>query len=177
MHGDAAMKNRRSIRLNTYNYASKGAYFITICAIVRQPWFGKVHDKAMQLNDAGRMIDAEWQNLATRFTHIELDTFIVMPDHIHGIICITGGTTPTPMPRSNEGPNGTVRGSIGHIIQAFKSLTTNTYIQRVDQQGWQPFPGKLWQRNYYEHIIRNEHDLQRIREYILGNPSRWKQIV
>jgi putative transposase len=170
------MKNRRSIRLNNYNYASEGAYFITICAVVRQPWFGEVHDEMMQLNDAGRMVHAEWQNLATRFPHIELDTFIIMPDHIHGLISITGDATSTLAPRSNERPNGTMAGSIGRIVQAFKSITTNTYIQHVHQHGWQPFPGKLWQRNYYEHIIRNEHDLQRIRDYILRNPSRWKQL-
>ena len=168
------MKNRRSIRLHTYNYAGEGAYFITICASVRQLWFGTVNDETMQLNDAGRMVHAEWQNLATRFPQIELDTFIIMPDHIHGIISITGDAAPTPTPHSNERPNGTITGSIGRIVQAFKSLTTNAYIQGVHQYGWQPFPGKLWQRNYYEHIVRNEYDLQRIREYILRNPSRWK---
>ena len=169
------MYNRQSIRLPGYNYASEGAYFITICAKVRQPWFGDVHNGMMQLNDAGRLVDAEWYNLATRFLQIELDAFMIMPDHIHGIISITGDTTPTPASRANGLPNGTITGSIGRIVQAFKSLTTNTYSQRVHELGWQPFPGTLWQRNYYEHIIRNEHELQRIRDYILHNPSRWKQ--
>ena len=169
------MKNRRSIRLPTYNYASAGAYFITIGAHVRQPWFGAVHDEIMQLNDAGHMVYAEWQNLAMRFPQIELDAFILMPDHIHGIISITADAAPTPEPQSYERPNGTSTGSIGRIIQAFKSITTNNYIQNVQQHGWLPFPGKLWQRNYYEHIVRNEQDLQRIREYILRNPSHWKQ--
>ncbi len=169
------MKNRRSIRLHTYNYASAGVYFITIGAHVRQPWFGDVYDDIMQPNDAGHMVYAEWQNLVMRFPQVKLDTFIVMPDHIHGIISITADTVPTPEPQSNERPNGTSTGSIGRIVQAFKSITTNNYIQGVQQHGWLPFSGKLWQRNYYEHIIRNEQDLQRIREYILCNPSRWRQ--
>jgi REP element-mobilizing transposase RayT len=171
-----AMNNRRSIRLQAYDYASEGAYFITICTTVRQPWFGDVRDEIMHLNDAGSMVHVEWQNLAMRFPQIELDTFIIMPDHIHGIICITNDAPPTPEPHSNKHPHGTIVGSIGRIIQAFKSITTNTYIQAVHQYGWQAFPGKLWQRNYYEHIIRNEHEHQGIREYILHNPLRWRKI-
>lgn len=167
------MKNRRSMRLHDYNYASEGAYFITICARVRQPWFGNVQGETIQLNDAGRMVHVEWQTLAMRFPQIELDSFIVMPDHIHGILCITGDTAPITLPQPSRGrPNGTSRGSIGRIVQAFKSITTNIYTQHVLEHGWLAFPGKLWQRNYYEHIIRNEPDRQRIRDYILGNPSR-----
>ena len=148
------MKNRRSIRLPAYDYADQGAYFITICASTRQPWFGDVRDGVMQLNDAGRMVYVEWQNLATRFAQIELDTFMIMPDHMHGIISITADAAPTPERRSNERPTGTNAGSIGRIVQAFKSITTNTYIQGVNQHGWLPFSGKLWHRNYYEQIVR-----------------------
>ncbi len=99
-----------------------------------------------------------------------------MPDHIHGIIRISENITSALAPHSHKWPHGTATGSIGRVVQAFKSCTIHMYIQRVGQQGWQLFPGKLWQRNYYEHIIRNEQDLHRIREYILCNPSRWKQI-
>ena len=169
---DPARHHRRSIRLQGYDYSQPGAYFITIVAATRQPWFGEVHLGTLQLNAAGKMVVAEWQLLAERFPHIELDAFVVMPDHLHGIIVIIEGPSPAPAP-GDSAPRGTMPGSIGRIVQAFKSLTTNAYIRAVEQHGWQPFPGRLWQRNYHERVIRSERQLQNTREYIASNPLRW----
>lgn len=108
------------------------------------------------------MIQIRWQQLPERFNNILLDEFTIMPNHLHGIIEIAeAGTRPAP--------------TLGAIIGAFKSITTHDYIAGVRQRNWPPFSGKLWQRNYYEHIIRNESELNRTRQYILDNPVNWDQ--
>ncbi len=164
--------HRRSIRLAGYDYASEGAYFITIRAQVREPWFGIVQDGEANLNDAGQMVTTIWHDLPERFPHIALDACIIMPDHLHGIVFIVNQT---PAALLTNQPSGTLPGTIGRVVQAFKSLSTRAYINGVQRYGWQPFAGKLWQRNYYEHIIRNEQSLQNVREYIASNPTRWTQ--
>jgi REP element-mobilizing transposase RayT len=121
------------------------------------------------------MVERWWHELARKFQAVATDEFIVMPNHFHGIIVIvgadlrvgptTGGHTGPPVPRS----------SLPEIIQWFKTMTTNEYIRAVKQNGWPPFPGKLWQRNYYEHVVRGAGDLNRIRAYIQSNPARWAQ--
>ncbi len=134
----------------------------------------------MVLNEAGKVILTLWNELENRFSYIKTDTFVIMPNHIHGIIFIIGaslvgaqkkeqtydiraGTRPAPTtPPGNN--NGT-----------FKSLTAHEYIHGVTQHGWTPFSGTVWQRNFWEHIIRNEHDLKRIREYIIRNPLQWAE--
>jgi putative transposase len=113
----------------------------------------------------------EWQNLPIRFPQIALDTFIVMPNHLHGMLHMIDGSTPAP-PRDDQRRHGTAPGSLGRIMQAFKSL-----IQGVKEHSWPPFFGKLWQRNYYERILRNETGFQHTREYIVQNPLRWNTAV
>lgn len=133
------------------------------------------------------MVEAEWYELSERFKYVGLDHFVAMPNHVHGIIVLPedGGhrdTTPAKVEAQvglviarQDKRRGTVDGTIGRIIQAFKSLTTLRYIEGVERHNWTPFRNKLWQRNYFEHIIRNEMQLNQVREYIATNPLRWEQ--
>ena len=287
---DPNRHHRRSIRLKGYDYSQAGAYFITICTQDRACLFGKVVNGEMQLNDAGRMVLAEWNMLPERFPHVVLDAFVVMPNHVHGIVVITNpatddtattaptivGTGLVPVPNAgtmgavpdagtmgavpdagtmgavpdagtmgavpdagtmgavpNAGTMGAVPDAgmmgavpdagmmgavpddgattrvaptaativgtglvpvpddgattrvaptvgdivaptVGDIVGAFKSRVTVEYIRGVKTSGWPPFRGRLWQRNYYEHIIRNERALNAIRQYIIENPRRWQ---
>jgi putative transposase len=217
---DPTRHHRRSIRLKGYDYSQAGAYFITICTQDRACLFGKVVNGEMQLNDAGRMVLAEWNMLPERFPHVVLDAFVVMPNHVHGIVVITNPApddTATKAPTivgaglvsapndgpmgaaPNDGPMGAapndgpmsapndgattrtttrtttrVAPTVGDIVGAFKSRVTVEYIRGVKTSGWPPFRGRLWQRNYYEHIIRNERALNAIRQYIIENPRRWQ---
>jgi putative transposase len=114
----------------------------------------------MLLNDAGKMVSEEWLALSARFPSIILDDFVVMPNHFHSIIYIP--------PDLIENP------TLGKIIGAFKSIVTDRYITGVKTQGWTPFDQRLWQRNYYEHIVRDDTALQQIQQYILDNPLTWQ---
>ena len=178
---DPNRHHRRSIRLKGYDYSQAGAYFITLCTQDRACLFGKVVNGEMRLNDAGRMVLAEWNRLPERFPHLVLDAFVVMPNHVHGILVITD-----PAPTAGATLGATVGATVGatlvvaptaptvgNIIGAFKSRVTVEYIRGVKTSGWPPFRGRLWQRNYYEHIIRNERALNAIRQYIMENPRRW----
>jgi len=170
--------HRRSIRLKGFNYATPGAFFVTVCTQERQCLFGEISAGKIRLSDQGRMLHDAWDELPTRFPFIELDQFVVMPNHVHGIIVLTNSTSGrSTADGSSQGdhkdrPDGT--GTLGRVVQAFKSTTTHEYILGVRQHGWLPFPGKLWQRNYYERVIRNEEELQRVREYISNNPLTWE---
>lgn len=176
---------RRSIRLKGYDYSQAGAYFVSICAHNRSCLFGEIANGQKVLNDAGRMVEFVWGELPVRFDHIELDEFVVMPNHIHCIFVLCRRGEPCVRPdssgphNSQSGehkvhPYGTLPDTVGRIVQAFKSVTTHEYINGVKQHGWPPFTGKLWQRNYYERIIRNENELNRIREYMINNPKQWE---
>lgn len=170
--------HRRSIRLKGYDYGQAGAYFVTIVVQGRACLFGEVADGTMRANDAGRMVHREWLALPARFTGVRLDAFVVMPNHCHGIIIIgpSVGATLVVAPESRAGtsPAPTARRTLGEIVGAFKSITTHGYIQGVKQSDWPPFPGRLWQRNYFEHAIRDGASLGRIREYIINNPLQWE---
>jgi putative transposase len=157
---------RRSLRLKDYNYAGSGAYFVTICAKDRLPLFGDVIEGDMRLTDYGRIVDQEWKISAKIRREITLDAFIVMPNHIHGIILIeesnVGATGGSPV---RSGPR---RHSLGSFLSGFKSATTKRINDLQRTSGL-----SVWQRNYYEHVIRNEQSLHCIREYIANNPARW----
>jgi REP element-mobilizing transposase RayT len=193
LRDDSECRHRRSIRLRGYDYTQAGAYFITICTHERIRLFGDIMNGQMRLNDRGAMVQQEWINLPHRFPNIDLDAFIVMPNHIHGIIVITdvdpvvgAGLVPA-LPSAPNGDGVTISGAsgatrattrvaptVGGIVGAFKSITTVRYTHGVQHYGWLPFRGRLWQRNYYEHIIRSEESLNRIREYITNNPMQWE---
>jgi putative transposase len=275
MRFDPERHRRRSMRLKGYDYSQAGAYFVTICTQGRACLFGEVVEGEMRLNDAGRMVVAEWERLPALFPNVVLDAFVVMPNHIHGIVILTdpaddatdgataigatisgattgratisgattGGATtrvapttagddatpvgaglvpalstmagddatpvgaglvpapstpaqsvPTPSvpapstpaqsvpapsvpvpstPAPSTPAPSTPAPTLGDVIGAFKSRVTVEYIRGVKTFGWTPFDRRLWQRNYYEHIIRNEEALNRIRRYIVENPIRW----
>lgn len=212
--------NRRSMRLQGYDYSKEGLYFITICCQDGACLFGKIHEKKMMLNSAGEMIHNEWVKLPMRFHNVILHEFVVMPNHFHGILEIsTVGASPCGYPVANStnanstNANSTNNNSyndnstkeefiqqsnyqfqtllpqeIGHpqgdaptkhktlsdMMDAFKSITTVNYIHGVKTLGWVPFNGKMWQRNYYDHIIRNNESYQNISQYINNNPANWE---
>ncbi|HFC29935.1 MAG TPA: transposase [Oceanospirillales bacterium] len=149
-------KNRQSIRLQHYDYSQCGLYFITICTHKKLCLFGEINKDKMFANNAGFMIASCWMDLSKRFNNIQLHEYLVMPNHFHGIIEIFN---------QDKG--------LGAMIGAFKSITTNKYIKAVKEHKWLAFDYKLWQRNYYEHIIRNEQSHQTISEYIKYNPAKW----
>jgi REP element-mobilizing transposase RayT len=173
--------HRRSIRLPGYDYTGAGAYFITICTQNRQCLFGEIADGVMRLNEAGFMIRQWFDELEKKFSAIECDEFICMPNHIHFIVNVGADLCVRPLPSSSHGNPGQTRRSaptkpsLSDIVQWFKTMTTNEYIRCVKAKGWQTFPGKLWQRNFHERIIRDEAELNGIRDYIQNNPAQWEQ--
>jgi putative transposase len=165
----------------------------------RKNLFGEILAGDMVLNEIGAMIQQFWLELTNRFTNIELDEFVIMPNHCHAIIIIhqpvgatlvvapndnhsnadQAGTSPAPTCTDHDDAHNvhqTVLNpapTLGDIVGAFKSISTHAYILGVRQKGWSPFQKHLWQRNYYEHILRNETDLEQTRQYIQNNPIRW----
>ena len=203
MTRDQAKHRRRSIRLQGYDYSQPGAYFVTICTQNYSYLFGDIVEGEMVLNEAGQMVQGVWDELPMHYPGIETDAFIIMPNHVHGIIVIqpsdvgpassTVGAGPCACPgdapqSSDMGrlrvghphlgqPQGvapTTRMSLADVVHRFKTLTTKRYTDGVKHNGWKPFPGRLWQRNYWEHIVRNEREMHRIREYIINNPAKWE---
>src|SRR5262249_40940567 len=140
---------------------------------------GEIVDGELSLAEAGRMVEATWAELPARFGNIELEADVVMPNHFHAIVEVVGApplggldeVAVNPVDRAR--PRGDP--TLGAFVGAFKSIVTNAYIRGVDDLGWPPFTGRLWQRNYYEHIIRTGESLEQIRYYIRTNPQRWDQ--
>jgi putative transposase len=166
---------RRSPRLKEHDYAQPGAYFVTIVAQNRACLFGDVIEGTIQLSPAGEVIKHWWRELKNRFAAVEMDEFVMMPNHLHGIIVISD---PTVGAHRRVGPVNAGAGAhmgtpLPRIVQWFKTMTTNEYIKGVKELGWPPFRRQLWQRSYYDHIVRTEASLNRIRRYIIENPARW----
>lgn len=173
--------HRRSIRLRGYDYSQAGMYFVTVCTQGRLCLFGDIADGVMNLNDSGKMVRATWDEIPAHYAGVEIDRFAVMPNHVHGIITLVGAT-PCGCPDSCGCPEfGQAQGpaptgmSLPDLVHRFKTMTTKRYSDGVKRNDWQPFDGKLWQRNYYEHIIRNEEAYLKIAEYIQTNPQRWEE--
>jgi putative transposase len=176
--------HRRAIRLKGYDYSQEGLYYITICTYNHLHLFGKIENREMILNNAGRMVEQQWRELVCRFENIKLREFIVMPNHFHGIVESVGvplwgtqndrQTQETRQPQGIGQPQG-IAPTVGDVVGAFKSLTTNDYIRKVKQKNWQSFDKKLWQRNFYEHIIRDQESNLKIAEYIQTNPLKWRE--
>lgn len=170
---DFSNRKRRSIRLKGYDYSQAGLFFITICCENRICRFGKIQNGEMILNEYGRIAYNEWEKTPDIRNHVELGEFIIMPNHIHGIIRLGELHSPEnkSTSHSNRGEfNSPLRSpsqTVGAIVRGYKSSVT----KQLNLMG---FHGKLWQRNYYEHIIRNEQSHHRISNYIINNPAKWQ---
>lgn len=180
---DPLRHHRRSIRLKGYDYASAGAYFVTMCVHGRECVLGEVVEGEMRLNDFGLAANACWHGLPRHFCNVAVDALIIMPNHIHGIVVLVEGALgkgeafavqepgisgPLPANASPLRPIGTQPGSLGAIIQNFKSIAARKINALRGTPGLQ-----VWQRNYYEHIVRDERELNAIRQYIADNPLKW----
>ena len=160
MTPDTKQRPRRSLRLKEYDYSQEGAYFVTICTQNHKPLLGEIRDAEKVLNEHGKIVADCWQWLAKQYPYVELDEWVVMPNHMHGIVVLCKGG-------SRTAPTGKYK-PLGRLIGAFKTTST----KRIN--ALRKTPGaRLWQRNYYEHAIRNEPDLNEIRQYILDNPVKW----
>ena len=164
------MQERKQIRLKEYDYSKAGGYFITICTASHEDVLGKISDQGIELNETGEIAEQWWLKLENRFPNITLDYHVTMPNHIHGIIImseesVVGAIHELPLPRDRMDRR---RMLIPKVIGYFK-MNSAKHINRLRESPGFP----LWQRNYYEHVIRNEEELSRIREYILNNPLKW----
>ena len=189
---DPLKHHRRSIRLPGYDYTQPGAYFVTISLQGREALLGDIHAGEMHLNEFGKIVQHAWLDLPVHYAQVELGAFCIMPDHVHGIILLRDGDdmgvgagtvvgagavvgaglrpAPTPTTPTPTTPTPTVPRiyPLSEIVRAFKSFSARR-INAVRQTPGTP----IWQRDYYEHIIRNEQERQQICEYIQANPAHW----
>jgi len=179
--------NRHSIRLKEYDYSQDGYYFVTTCTQDRKCLFGEIKNGKMTLNEFGTIVDNKIHELKT-YKNVDVDIYCVMPNHIHMIIRIvgagpcacpnTGLTRGSWMGSIREWSTGSTQGStptVGECVKRLKTLTTRIYIDGINHDDWSPFNKRIWQRNFYEHIIRNERELYMIRQYIIDNPKNWEK--
>ena len=164
---DSDKHHRHSLRLQGFDYTQEGAYFVTVCLQDRACLFGDISDGKMILNDVGLMAEKCWNEIPAHFPHIELDEFVIMPNHVHGILSITtavGAKNVSPLPSQQmHGPSKT----IGSVIRGFKIGVTKWMRQNTPVYN-------VWQRNYYEHVIRDSDDWNRTHLYIESNPRDWE---
>ena len=180
---DPQKHHRKSIRLQGYDYSQAGAYYVTIVTYQRDCLFGEIMNEEMFLNDFGKIADECWRAIPDHFPNVELGAHVIMPNHAHGIIVITNNesrsTTATiddgrrgaAMLRYDDNPSHKINvkpSSLGAIVRSFKSAVSYRIHKELNATG-------IWQRNYYEHIIRDEKDLQNKTDYIEANPSLWDE--
>jgi REP element-mobilizing transposase RayT len=158
----------RSVRLRGYDYTIGGAYFITICTHNRQNLFGEIEKEVVVLNGSGHIAVEEWLKTAVLRPNVILDEFVVMPNHVHGIVILNSERSSTARRATTEEFGKPIANSIPTVIRAYKSAVTKR-IHELHLESSTP----VWQRNYYEHVIRGEDDLNSIREYIRFNPQKW----
>jgi len=166
MTQDADKRQRRSIRLPGYDYAQAGAYFVTMVTRDRAGLFGEIVDGEMRPNQFGRIVVDEWERSSKIRRELETDAFVLMPNHIHGIVIHSGAVGATGRSPLQSGPR---HRSLGAFVGGFKSAITKRINESRETPG-----APVWQRNYYEHVIRVEKELKRIREYIANNPLQWE---
>jgi REP element-mobilizing transposase RayT len=155
---------RKDMRLRGYDYSQAGAYFVTLCLERRQCLLGSVVDAEMRLSALGQMIEQVWADLPHHYAHVELDQFILLPNHLHGIVFLTGDSTGGRPRRAVDLPK---------LITGFKIFTTREHRKGSVIGRWQGIEGKLWQKSYFDRVIRNDRELKALREYIANNPLRW----
>jgi REP element-mobilizing transposase RayT len=165
MKFDPQKHHRRSVRLKRYDYTQAGAYFITMVTYQRELLFGEIMDGEMRLSPMGQIAEEHWCAIPEHFPQVVLGTYVIMPNHVHGIIIIQPvGATQWVAPTTTA--NGPKRGSIGAIIGAYKMSVTRRIQKELNETA-------IWQRNYYEHVIRNDEDHNRIHLYIEANIDNW----
>ena len=162
MSYDSSEHHRRSIRVRGYDYSQRGVYFVTICAHGRDSLFGRVQEDAVRLNAAGETVQNTWNGLPIRFPMVVLDAFVVMPNHVHGVLAIVKNEVGVTGGAASSAP------TLGKIVRAFKSLAAIEVNRLLDRSG-----AAVWQRGYYERIVRAEGELQKLQTYIFENPVRW----
>lgn len=170
--------HRKSIRLKGYDYSTEGLYFITICTQNKNYLFGEILDGKMILNNAGLMVEKIYKKLVGSFENIQSEEYMIMPNHFHCIIEIINNVGVPLVGTQMDGNNRAttrVAPTITDIIGAFKSLTTLEYIKMVKNNQLPNFNRRIWQRNYYENIIRNEKTYLKVLEYIKNNPIKWDE--
>ena len=164
MKTDEEFITRKQIRLENFDYSSNGAYFVTVCTKDRQRLFGEIEKTPVgaalrgRPNNPHKMIEKWVFEIEKKYNNAKVDYYVIMPDHIHFILILSGDHTGSPLQR---------------IMNWFKTMTTNEYIKGIKEGKYMSFDKKLWQRGYFEHIIRNENDLYEIRQYIENNPKKW----
>lgn len=164
---DSQKHHRRSIRLKEYDYSQEGAYYGTIVTYQRDCLFGEVMNEEMILNEYGKIADECWRAIPEHFSFVELGAHVVMPNHAHGIIHIRRCTiyrAPTDMEKFQK----PVMGSLPTIVRTYKAAVTRRIGRELNATG-------IWQRNYYDHVIRDEKDLQNKTDYIEANPMLWNE--
>ena len=196
MKSKPSQLRRHAAPLRDYDYGQTGGYFVTICVQDQKCLFGKITDRQMRLNEIGKIALECWNRISQHFFAAELDLCVVMPNHIHGIIVLGTGGAQCPHPPTRPQPNrrGEVSSpapqnhtgsttavsllnrrskisspTLGQVVAYFKYQSTKHINQHRDMPGT-----RIWQRNYYDHVIRDDIDLQRIREYITHNPAQWE---
>lgn len=160
---EEAYPQRRITRLQAYNYAWQGAYFVTICTHDKQSLFGNILGTGIRLNTYGEIVDSVWHEIPLHYPEVKNDLFIIMPNHVHGIIIIQDWR------RSGPRPDPTTNHPLSEIVRAFKSYSSRKINEHSHSEGT-----PVWQRSYYEHVIRSEEEHTRIGEYILNNASKWE---
>lgn len=160
---------RRSIRLRNYDYTQNGAYFVTICVQDRACLLGTVVGGEMRLSEAGQIVQDVWNGLPSHYPHLQLDAWVIMPNHVHGIIVLHDDTVPAGLKPAPTPIATAKRHGLPEIVRALKTFSA----RRINVL--RATPGtKFWQRNYWEHIIRDEPEYQRICAYIHNNPLQWE---
>jgi REP element-mobilizing transposase RayT len=197
-----AIHNRHSIRLPEYDYTQPGAYYLTILTHKKEHLFGEVVGGVVNLSPVGEIVHEQWLKIPTNFSNVALDAYVIMPNHVHGIVVITGntvhtgkgkafspdfaksgenalpirlGSTTSPSHTQSEAPTtpprlGSQSGSLPAIVQNFKSVSSRKINKLLKSPG-----STIWHRNYYEHVIRDEADFERIVAYIEQNPQKWEE--
>ncbi len=180
------MFQRRSPRLQGYDYTQEGAYFVTVCTFERYELFGEIAAETMVLNSLGEIAHSRWLEIPQHFPNVELDLFVVMPNHVHGIVLIVDqlseGDESMKQPRtrhasslhkpvvSSHRPIGANAGSVGAVLGSYKAAVTRDINKLLEVRA-----PRVWQTRYHDHIIRSEPELQQIQAYIAANPARWEE--
>jgi putative transposase len=174
---DPVLHRRRSIRLPNFDYSSPELYFVTICTQDRALLFGEISNGQRLLNAIGQMAEFWWKRLPEKFPGLLLQEFVVMPNHLHGLLALTR-LPEAGKPGHAAAPLDKVQPpALSRVVQWFKTMTTNAYFRGVREAGWPAVRGKLWQRNYYEHIVRSSVAAHQVAAYILENPGLWSADV